>query len=918
MIIANRVRFMVQKCAIEATGMIAVNASPEVVAEAINASSDFSGLTIACYNSATDCVVSGPIPQTKAFKAYLDAEVHCKNVLLSVPFGYHSSAMKPLLDGLTAIASKVTINPPTIPIISNVIGDVVTPGDDSVFNAQYFSRHCIEPVQFDKGIRSLVSRPEFSKIDVWLEIGPHTSSLPMLKANASLPKDILLLGSLKKQQPAWSVLTASCAQLYLTSIPMKWRQAFSHVDVACVELPSHPFARTKFWAPFKEPESSVAAPSAVNQVAPVPTNLVHEFKMLNAWIQHPSRANGYVAIFETPIGDLAGSIRGHAVGGVPLCPASVYLEQVLAGIELAKRHIGLRLDTSHPILRKFEFVKPLVYDASVARTVITSVSLSNDRGVFSVSSRVGNSEESVHAHGEYRFQAVSETANKFHRIFPIISRQINAVHERKGGEPPEVFSTRTAYEVIFPRVVDYSKEYHTMQTLTVDPSGMEGVASVKLPVDHDKGTYIAHPVFMDTLLHVTGFVANMQGDINDAYICSEVGTVKVIPELIDNNASYTVYISNSWVESEGVTIAEAFAVIDSHPRRIVAHFKGMHFRRVRLSSLKRGLAHAAGKAQVTPKPRTQVVPAAAPRATAPPTSVVASPKAPSVDVSNEIIRMVAETCGINAASVDLNTDLGSLGVDSLMSIEILGGLQSIFPTVELNTHTLSHCQSVGEIIREISRQTKNFSNNDPAHSATPAPSAPVVETTVGPTPNITALVSKIVSDTCDINPSTIGPDTDLASLGVDSLMSIEIFSKLEEAFPSVALDTTTLSHCHSISDIVKYIPTASTLIQPSQSDTSVVSSPRTLVVLEDKLAEPSRFRLGGPNVKQLLASVLDIDAKDITDDADFESLGLDSLTSIEALGALRSEFNLELPGDFFSSYKTARAVQAYLATHVKT
>lgn len=900
---------MVQQCAVETTGMIAINTSPENVTEAIKSSPDFSGLTIACYNSPTDCVVSGPISQTKAFKAHLDAEVHCKNVLLSVPFGYHSIAMAPLLEDLTTVASKVTISAPTIPIISNVFGDVVAPGDNSVFNAQYFARHCAEPVQFDRGIRSLVSKPEFGKVDAWLEIGPHTTTLPMLKANASLARDTLLLGSLKKQQPAWSMLATSSAQLYLTGIPMKWRQAFSHVEVACVELPSYPFMRAKFWVPFKESKTT-ATPTAVVQAPSTPTNLIHEFRMLGAWVQHPSKANGNVAIFETPISDLAGSIRGHAVGGVPLCPASVYLEQVLAGVELIKRHLGLKLDGSHAVLRKVEFAKPLVYDESVARTVITSVSLKDDRGVFSVSSRVGSSEESVHVHGEYRFQTVSETVNKFNRVSPVISRQINAVQEPKGADLPEVFSTRTAYEVIFPRVVDYSKEYHTMQSLTVDPSGMEGVANVKLPVDHDKGPYVAHPVFTDTLLHVAGFVANMQGGINDAYICSEVGTFKAIPEFIDNNASYTVYINNSWVESEAVTIAEAYAILDSNPRRIVAHLKGMHFRRVRLNSLKKGLAHAAGKSpQATSKPRAQATPVAAPKVAA------AAPKASSIDISGEIVRIVAETCDISTSSVDVNTDLDSLGVDSLMSIEIFGKLQAIFPTIELNAHALSHCQNVSNIIQEVSKQTKDLPISLPNSSVAPVPVASTGPVATGPGVDVIGLVSKIVSDTCDISLSAIGPDTDLGSLGVDSLMSIEIFGKLEEAFPSVTLSASALSHCRSVSDIIKHVPVASASTR-AFSESSVVSSPRTLIALEEKLIEPPSLNVDGLNVKELLATILDISSKDITDDADFESLGLDSLTSIEALGALKSEFNLELPGDFFSSYKTARAVQSYLATRI--
>jgi hypothetical protein len=46
-------------------------------------------------------------------------------------------------------------------------------------------------------------------------------------------------------------------------------------------------------------------------------------------------------------------------------------------------------------------------------------------------------------------------------------------------------------------------------------------------------------------------------------------------------------------------------------------------------------------------------------------------------------------------------------------------------------------------------------------------------------------------------------------------------------------------------------------------------------------------------------------------------LGLDSLTSIEALYALKSEFGLELPSDFFSTCPTARSVHAFLSSRTR-
>ncbi|KAF4571087.1 Type I Iterative Polyketide synthase (PKS) [Pleurotus pulmonarius] len=938
MIIASRVRLMLQKCAVETTGMIAINAGPAVVNEVLASSPSFSGLSVACLNSATDCVVSGPLEELKALKAHLDAEVHCKNVLLSVPFGYHSPAMAPLLDDLVLVAGRATIRPPTLPVISNVHGEVVLPGDTSVFSPEYFARHCAEPVQFEKGINSFTSLSEYAKVDAWIEIGPHTTTLPMLKCIASVPKDSLLLGSLRKNQDPWNTLANSLAQLYQSNVALAWRQVFSHLpSVGCIDLPLYPLARNKFWVAYKESDVPAPSQAVVVQPAPQADNLISEYAMLHAWAQYPSLANGNVAIFETPISQLADRIKGHSVGGMPLCPASVYLEQVLAGLQLAMRHLNQPYGKNHPVLRHIEFAKPLVYDPDVARVVIASITLNDGLGSFTVSSRAG-SDVSVHVHGEYRFQPIADTTTKFSHSLPVIQRQMNAVLDPKNGEYPEVFNTRTAYEVIFPRVVDYAKEYHTMRTLTVDPSGMEGYADVKLPAGYHRGPYVAHPVFVDTLLHVAGFVANMQGGINDAYICSEVGTVKILADLVDNDAAYAVYCNNAWLADEGVMLTEAYAVKIGEPKRIVAHLKGMAFRRVRLNSLKKGLAMAAGKAPSPHAARAQIQPRAQPapvRAAAAPAAAV---NVPSIDIQSIVLKLVSETCDISAASLDVNTDLTSLGVDSLMSIEIFGKLEGAFPSATLDASALSHCTTVTEIVTEVTKSVPAGSSGAGSSNASPvlAPAAPVhppasAHSPVVPTLDIQSEVLKIVSETCDISLSTLGVDTDLNALGVDSLMSIEIFGKLEALFPNVELNAEALSHCSSVADIVRELsvslssstaPASPPTAAPSQTayESSVPSSPATLAVDVPSKLEPPRMSINstsGPDVKQLLASVLDVSVREIRDDVNFDELGLDSLTSIEAIAAIKTEFGLDVPGDFFEHCATARAVEGYIAAQLR-
>ncbi|KAH0578243.1 hypothetical protein H2248_004021 [Termitomyces sp. 'cryptogamus'] len=559
-IVAHRVRLMVQRCAANETGMIAINLGPIALHDVISASTEFAELSIACYNSPIDCVLSGPLTKLKALKTHLDAEIRCKNILLAVPFGYHSQAMSPLLGDLNIIAQRVTLNPPNIPIVSNVLGELVQPGDRSIFVANYFARHCAEPVQFDKGIRSLVASCSSTPIDLWIEIGPHTTTLPMIKANHSLRRGNILIGSLRKHRDGWETLTGSLAQVYTSGINVRWRNTFAHLQgVKCLSLPSYPFSPSKFWVEYKEHLQTSAAPTSST------SSWSTRYSMLGSWVQWPSSENKSSAIFETPIEKVAKWINGHSVGGIPLCPASVYIEQALSVIHLTCAHLDQALQGSRAALRKLVFVKPLVHDSSIERILITVVQLQTGSSTFRITSRMSSAkDEDTHAYGECR---------------PVLAYIL------------KFFSARTAYEVIFSRVVVYSKGYRSIRSITVDASNMEGCADMRLPEGYDDGKFIVHPVFSDTLLHVAGFVANLQGGTDDAFICSELDSIKILPDLVDNDASYTIYCSNSWVPENEMVLSDAYAVLSGELKKIVAHIKGVQFRRARLDKLKKEHYH---------------------------------------------------------------------------------------------------------------------------------------------------------------------------------------------------------------------------------------------------------------------------------------------------------------------------------------
>ncbi|KII86717.1 hypothetical protein PLICRDRAFT_177466 [Plicaturopsis crispa FD-325 SS-3] len=796
-IVATRARLMVQKCAMRATSMLAVNLAAAAIEVALMTSSSTPSLSIACYNGPEDCVVAGPLEELARFKAYLDAKIFCRNTMLTVPFGYHTSAMQPVVDALAEVAAQCSFRAPIIPIVSNVHGDVVMPGDSSIFNAQYFPRHCLEPVKFDQGMKALVAIPGLEDVAAWIELGPG-GALGMMKSSNSWANDPLLLSSLRRQKDAWATMATCLARIYTSSIAnIKWRNVYSHIpSVLCVDLPSYAFARSKFWIRYQDDSGTTQTTASLNTSHP----------LIRTWIQFPSQSNGRVARFQTPICDLAKFIEGHTVGGSPLCPASVYIELAFAGIELARLHIQSRIEGDHILLREIDFMKPLVYDEAVPRLVEITVTLGVDSGTFSVQSRAdasGRAEEPgpIHARGEFRLRPVVNTATKFHRAHAVLDRQMKAVLRRKGDDFPKIHTAREAYEDIFHRVVDYARDYRTMQSVTVDPSGMEGYATVKLPSGYDDAAFHVHPVFIDSLLQVAGFVANTQGGQNDAFICYAIGSVKVLAELIDNDRPYTVYCCNSWIPEEGLMLADAYAVQIERPSQIVAHLKGIRFRRLRLDSLKRGLERASGNSSVA-------------------TSPVASFKQPTF------------------TSMALSA-------------------QDFLPRL----HGIVHTQIV-----------------------------------------------TLVADVCGINPIELDVDADLSSFGVDSLMTIEIASRLQEAFPRLDLPVSYLADCCSITDIISQVSSR------TPNNVSCASSPTTLVF--DGQHEPSSDKT--LDFRPIIASVLGVGLREIDDAVDFEALGLDSLTSIEALHAFDELLGLDLPADFFVTYPNAAMVENYISSHLRT
>jgi iterative type I PKS product template protein len=739
---------MIQKCAPTSTGMMAINLTAVAIGKILALSSDFSDITIACYNSPDDHVVSGPVARLQALKSYLDGAVGCKSVLLPVGFGYHSGAMAPLQEDLTSLATGITISPPIIPITSNVYGKLVLPGDASVFDAQYYSRHCTEPVLFDQGIRGSVTLDSLPVIDAWIEIGPHATILPTLKRHPVFPKDALFLASMWKRQDPLASLHSALARLYVSPLAseMKWRNVFSYLPfVSNTSLPTYPWSNASFWVSFKEeiPPTYKTDPPPGSKAR----NPRLPYAVLHACIQSPFVGNRYSFVFETPMSHLSKLICGHRVRELPLCPASTYQELALAGVEASIQLHHSAFKQCFVVLHDIDFQSPLVYTEGTCCAIQTSIIFeSEDAGAWKVITTNGG--EKIHAHGGFQLQRPSNTISRFSLIYPIVSHRVAAIASKRDGN---TFTTSSIYQVIFPRVVTYGKNYRAVRTLTISAEGTEGYATVQLPNNSDRDYFVVHPILMDAMLHVAGFIANLCGGVNDAFICSKVGCVEVIPPLVDDSAPYGVYVNCAWLPG-GDMLAESYTLEQGSTNRIVAHLEGIYFRKVPLTTLELGLTLAAGP--VSPEPSKPDDTMASPRSTfTRPFSNYFAEVKPGVALSKSRSR--------SGSLLSLNVNKDTLG--SLCNADSSARSQSHLDTKEAADGNALEvpCRDL-EVSHTSDPQVEQFSDSEDDTCRS----------------DVNALLAAILG----LELEELREDVDLELLGLDSLASIEAHHALRSHF----------------------------------------------------------------------------------------------------------------------------------------
>lgn len=692
-VVALRAKSMVKECALATSGMLACEVSPIKAEEMIATNVEFSHLTVACRNSNKDCVLAGPLDKLESFKESCKHR-KIKVKLLDVPYGFHSQAMDPIVKTLAEIGKSVRWSKPSIPVLSAVTGNWL---DEEDCDGSYFARHARQPVLFVDCVDALM-RQGLSAEAVVIEIGPHPITLPMVCSRPEASADNAL-ATLRKGQQAWASLVSLLSKLHKLIDNINWRAVFADTDARMIDLPGYPLQYTDFKVPYHE------APTGHFDGPTVPVGVEDTGFRLLPQVSTAQSSDDRKSL-ETDLERIGPLILGHKVGGTALCPASVFHELAL---EAGRIFLELHEDQIFAV-ENLTFPNALVYDPSEGSRRLR-VTITEDSGPllaanFEITSGDAlDTRETIYSTGSLVLKDRLGLETRWKRHSAMIQRRTGDLTE-SSSKDVSTFQKNILYSNIFARVVQYSEGYQSLSHLNVSTS-LEGIGRFRMPQDSKDSGYIVPPVFTDTLLHAAGFIANVHVPIDTVCICAGVQSMEILYNQFGYDRPFTVFCTMYETDQNSI-VADAYGL--DHEGHTVAVLYGMEFKKLKLASFQRHLQGGPPKATTSPGVATKTVQKSKPSLSLREDDQSLSAELPTVkieangpdqDVESSFRAVVADVCGISDDVVDVEASLESLGIDSLLHIEILSKLSKAFPTADLDQDRLNSCDTLLAMEMEI-------------------------------------------------------------------------------------------------------------------------------------------------------------------------------------------------------------------------
>ncbi|GAA3379466.1 hypothetical protein GCM10020367_63110 [Streptomyces sannanensis] len=225
--------------------MLSVLAAQDTVAALLPVS-----LSVAAVNAPEATVVAGPEGAIELFAALL-AERSIPAKRLRVSHAFHSAAMDAALPEFHRLASAVSYGKARTKVVSNLSGKTV-----QGFSADYLTEHLRHPVQFSRGVTTVMQMPN----PVFVEVGPGRSlSSFVLAHNRDGAVRVCSPMSANGSADAYETLLTTVGELWCSGVKVDWHSIGTGRRTM---LPPYPFQRGSYQLDDKRPCLGEAGPAA--------------------------------------------------------------------------------------------------------------------------------------------------------------------------------------------------------------------------------------------------------------------------------------------------------------------------------------------------------------------------------------------------------------------------------------------------------------------------------------------------------------------------------------------------------------------------------------------------------------------------------------------------------------------------------
>lgn len=200
-------------------------------------------IALAAINAPQHCVVSGPTTAIEKLERQL-AAMHVEHRRLHTSHAFHSPMMEPIVDTFSDFVSRIDLNPPQMPYMSNLTGMVMTAAD--ALDPAYWAQHLRQPVLFSEALNDIMREPNC----LLLEVGPGQTLTTLARQQPTEFPDRLVVNSLRRPTDAQDDMVAlltALGSLWLHGYPIDWPAVQRHQRRRRLPLPTYPFEGKNCW-----------------------------------------------------------------------------------------------------------------------------------------------------------------------------------------------------------------------------------------------------------------------------------------------------------------------------------------------------------------------------------------------------------------------------------------------------------------------------------------------------------------------------------------------------------------------------------------------------------------------------------------------------------------------------------------------